>query len=95
MTTLYDRDHSAWAEQTVQLLHSHQFHQLDLDHLIEGVESLGKSQRRALASSLTVLIIHLLKWTYQPSGRQYTPEGNPKAFGRAQFATAALKLRSC
>ena len=41
MTMLYDTDYVAWAEQTAQLLRSQQFHQLDLDHLIEEIESLG------------------------------------------------------
>src|SRR5262249_54423958 len=33
------------------------------------IESLGKSDRRALGSHLRNLVMHLLKWQYQPDGR--------------------------
>ena len=38
---------------------------LDIDHLIEEVESMGASELRQLQSRLEVLIMHLLKWQYQ------------------------------
>jgi Domain of unknown function DUF29 len=38
-------------------------------HLIEEVEDLGKSERRGIASQLTRLLLHLLKWQYQPQRR--------------------------
>lgn len=41
---LYDTDYVAWTEQTAQLLRSQQFHQLDQDHLIEEIESLGDQE---------------------------------------------------
>ena len=42
---------------------------LDREALAEEIESLGKSDRRALGSHLRNLVLHLLKWQYQPSGR--------------------------
>jgi hypothetical protein len=35
-------------------------------HLIEELEDLGKSERRAIVSQLVRLLLHLLKWKYQP-----------------------------
>ena len=43
---------------------------IDPESLAEEVESLGKSQQRELASRLDVLLMHLLKWQYQPERRQ-------------------------
>jgi hypothetical protein len=37
---------------------------LDLEHIIEEIETLGKSDKRALHSYLIVLLQHLLKNTY-------------------------------
>lgn len=78
LSTLYESDFSQWLDQTIELLKEKKFSELDLGNLIEEIESLGKSQRSAIASYLTVLLTHLLKWRYQSSGRQYTVEGTPK-----------------
>ncbi|NJM77700.1 MAG: DUF29 domain-containing protein [Acaryochloridaceae cyanobacterium RU_4_10] len=67
--TLYHTDFVAWAEQTVELLRSRQLDRLDFENLIEEVEDLGKSQRQALYSNLRVLVMHLLKWQFQPEKR--------------------------
>ena len=66
MTTpsLYDRDILLWVEDTVAKLKSHDFEQLDLDNLIEEVESLGISQKKELLNRLVVLIEHFLKRLY-------------------------------
>ncbi len=39
---LYEIDDSQWLGETVSLLRNHQFSQLDLEHLIEELEDLGK-----------------------------------------------------
>ena len=66
MTTpsLYDRDILLWVEDTVAKLKSHNFEQLDIDNLIEEVESLGISQKKELLNRLVVLIEHFLKRLY-------------------------------
>ncbi len=69
MDTSYQADFHAWIEQTVQLLREEHWHQIDVAHLIEEVEDLGKSERRGIASQLTRLLLHLLKWHYQPERR--------------------------
>ncbi len=42
---------------------------LDVENLIEEIEALGKSDRRAVKSRLEVLLMHLLKWQFQPEQR--------------------------
>jgi Domain of unknown function DUF29 len=64
--SLYSTDYACWVEQTVELLRQGRLSEIDLDVLIEEVEDLGKSQRQALKSNLRVLLMHLLKWHYQP-----------------------------
>ncbi|MEL4897058.1 MULTISPECIES: DUF29 domain-containing protein [unclassified Crocosphaera] len=61
---LYDQDFYLWIEETVKQLKSGNFSNIDLDNLIEEVESLGKSQRKAVKSYLIRLLEHLLKRRY-------------------------------
>ena len=68
-TALYDQDFYAWTQEQAALLREGAVHELDLTNLAEEIESLGKSDRRALGSHLRNLVLHLLKWQYQPSGR--------------------------
>jgi hypothetical protein len=67
--TLYDTDFYAWALEQAALLREGAVAELDLKNLAEEIESLGKRDRRALGSHLRTLLLHLLKWRYQPSGR--------------------------
>ncbi|EAZ92749.1 DUF29 domain-containing protein [Crocosphaera chwakensis] len=62
--TLYNQDFALWIEETIKQLKSGNFSQVDLDNLIEEVESLGKSQRKAVRSYLIRLLEHLLKRRY-------------------------------
>jgi len=68
---LYETDFYGWIQQQAGVLRAGSFASLDMDNLIEEIESMGKSHKRALESRLEVLLIHLLKWQYQP--RRRTP----------------------
>lgn len=66
-TNLYDQDFLAWIEDISTKLKARDFDSLDLldlENLIEEIDSLGASQRRELLSRLTVLLEHLLKRIY-------------------------------
>ncbi len=63
--TLYDRDLQLWIEQTIRQLQNREFDALDIDHLIEELSDLGKSEKNALKSNLTILLAHLLKLMVQ------------------------------
>lgn len=66
---LYESDFYAWTQEQVSLLRDQRWTQIDLQNLIEEIESLGKQQRQELRSRLSILIGHLLKWQYQPQRR--------------------------
>ena len=64
MRSLYEQDILLWVEETVTKLKAKDFESLDLDNLIEEVESLGISQKKELINRLIVLLQHLLKRLY-------------------------------
>ena len=66
---LYETDFVEWIDKTAELLKQGKFSELDIESLIEEVESLGRNEKNALRSNLRVLLMHLLKWQYQPSKR--------------------------
>ncbi|WP_017303469.1 DUF29 domain-containing protein [Spirulina subsalsa] len=67
---LYDRDYQLWLERTVAQLKAEDFNSLDLENLIEEIESLGRSEKRAIASYLMRLCEHLLKIKYWESEQE-------------------------
>ena len=64
--SLYERDYYAWVQQQVSYLQQQKFDELDLANLIEEVDDLGRADKKAIKSNLTVLLVHLLKYKYQP-----------------------------
>ena len=69
-TDLYDTDFYVWTQAQAAALRDGKAQELDWTNLAEEIDSLGKRDRRALVSQLERLLLHLLKWQYQPSGRQ-------------------------
>ena len=67
---LYQTDYNQWVNETVQQLRERQFDGVDWDNLIEEIEDMGKSQKRALESFLTRLVEHLLKLAYWDSEKK-------------------------
>ena len=65
--SLYDQDLSAWAAHNANLLRKGQFKDLDIEHLIEELDDMGKSEKRGIYSHQKVLLMHLLKWQFQPT----------------------------
>ena len=66
-TVTYDEDLYTWSLEQASLLREHRFDQIDLEHIIEEIEDMSKSEQRALQSFLETLLMHLLKWQYQPA----------------------------
>ncbi len=66
MGVLYNTDFYAWTREQAALLKSGRLAEIDMNHLIEEIESMGKNERRELKSRLVILIMHLLKWQIQP-----------------------------
>jgi hypothetical protein len=69
--------------------------QLDLEHLAEEIEDVGKSEQRELASRMAVLLAHLLKWQHQPGYRgaswEVTIRNQRKGIIRRLNKTPSLK----
>ena len=66
---LYETDYYAWVNEQSALLRSGQLQSLDIKNVLEEVEEMGRKVRRELESRLTVLLLHLLKWQFQPDIR--------------------------
>ena len=65
----YNIDFAEWIGDQINLLHKGHMDRLDVEQLMEELSALAKSQRRALRSHLQVLLLHLLKWQFQPARR--------------------------
>jgi hypothetical protein len=63
---LYDEDFYAWTQQQAQALRTHfrGDNRLDVEHLAEEVEDLGKSELQAVESYVQQIMTHLLKLDY-------------------------------
>ena len=62
ITPHYEEDFYAWILAQAQLLKARQFEALDLDHLIDEVESLARQERRLVQHRLEQLLTHLIAW---------------------------------
>lgn len=68
-SNLYDQDYCLWLEKTVKLLLNKRFSEIDVSYLIEELEDMGRSEKRSVSSNLRILLMHLLKYKYQPEKR--------------------------
>ena len=67
--TLYEHDFAQWAQHQADLLRQGRLGDLDVEHLLEELDSMGASERRELVNRLAILLAHLLKWRHQPQRR--------------------------
>jgi hypothetical protein len=65
----YEQDFYAWTIHSAKLIRAGKFSEIDIEHLAEEIESMGKSEKRELINRFAVLIAHLLKWQFQPGRR--------------------------
>ena len=66
MNAIYQQDFYTWTLEQAKLLRQKRFNEIDLEHLVEEIEDMGKSEKRVLESYVENLLMHLLKWEYQP-----------------------------
>ena len=76
LSKLYDHDIHAWTQQMAELLRQRRFQELDVAHLVEELETMGRRDRQELVSRLKILLGHLLKWQYQPAHRSSSWRGS-------------------
>jgi hypothetical protein len=65
----YDADFYGWTQAQAAALRAKDWAALDLEHLAEEIESVGRSDRDAIESQLVRLLLHGLKLTYDPASR--------------------------
>jgi hypothetical protein len=73
---LYERDFNLWIEEQARLLKESRFDLLDLENVIEELESMGRSDKRSLESYFDNLLMHLMKYRYQPDQRSSSWRGS-------------------
>jgi hypothetical protein len=81
----YDTDFYEWCLETAALIRGRRLEEVDLEHVAEEIEDMGKRDKREVGSRLTVLIMHLLKWQTQP-------ERKDKSSWRATVEEQRLQL---
>ncbi|MDJ0511510.1 MAG: DUF29 domain-containing protein [Crocosphaera sp.] len=64
LKNLYESDEHLWLEETIKLLKEKRLNDLDIEHLIEELESLGKREKNRVSSFLEQIIRHLLLLQY-------------------------------
>ena len=72
----YERDFYAWTQDQAAHLRNIRPNTLDWENLAEEIESLGRTERTEIASRLNILVVHLLKWQFQPEARSYSWRGS-------------------
>lgn len=94
-TIKYDQDIVAWANQQAEFLRAGRLDLLDLEHIADEIEDVGKSEKRELLSRMAELLAHLLKWHFQPERRGASWETSirkqRKGIARAIQQTPSLK----
>lgn len=68
-TSLYEQDYYLWLEKMAHLLRTGKLDELDLENLAEEIADMGRSERRTVESNLERVLMHLLKYQYQPEKR--------------------------
>jgi hypothetical protein len=66
----YEIDYAAWLENTALMLKKKMYAEIDWENLIEEIEDIGRSQKRAVESLLLRLLEHILKLKYWEEERE-------------------------
>ena len=95
MGTSYEKDVLAWAIEQAALLRARKFSALDIEHIAEEIEDVGKSEQRELANRMAVLLAQLLKWQYQTNRKgaswRATIRAQRRALAEHLIETPSLK----
>ena len=71
----YDADFFLWTQRQAELIRQGRFELVDWPHVAEEIEDMGRNRRRALEGHLEALMLHLLKWQFQPLHRSRSWQG--------------------
>ncbi len=76
LAELYAADYVLWIEANLEHLKAGDYAQVDWANLIEEIEYISRTERRSLKSNLVIVLLHLLKWQYQPELRSRSWKGS-------------------
>ncbi|OKH18804.1 hypothetical protein NIES208_04810 [[Limnothrix rosea] IAM M-220] len=66
---LYEQDFQLWLAENIRALKEGKLLDVDYQNLMEELEDMGRGEKNALKSNLKILLMHLLKYKYQPEKR--------------------------
>jgi len=69
LPVLFEQDETAWLDRMAELAREGRSGDLDLPHLADYLSDMARRDRREVESRLVVLMMHILKWGYQPDHR--------------------------
>jgi hypothetical protein len=78
LAVLYEADETAWLDTMAELIRERRLDNLDYGHLAEYLQDMARRDRREVSSRLRILLVHVLKWTYQKEMR--TPSWQTTVF---------------
>ncbi len=87
MSDSYETDFYAWAMERAALLRAGRFAAADIANIAEEIKSMLRGEKRELVNRLTILLLHLLKWRFQPGFRS--------ASSSSSIREQRIRLRSC
>lgn len=90
----YETDVVAWAQEQAELIRAGRFDQLDLVHIADEIEDVGKSEQRELARRMSILLMHMLQWEFQSSHRNNSLTSAIRG-RRRSIARRLKKRRAC
>jgi hypothetical protein len=65
----YESDYYSWALEQAELLRGGRVAEADLENIAEELTDLGREEFHKLVSAYRVLLLHMLKWDFQPERR--------------------------
>ncbi|HMZ59643.1 MAG TPA: DUF29 domain-containing protein, partial [Leptospiraceae bacterium] len=93
---LYEEDEHLWLFENARLLREGRLDLADIQHIAETLEDMGKRDFREILSRMRVLMMHLLKWIFQPeqrsSGWKGTIREQRKELNKAFAFSTNLKI---
>jgi hypothetical protein len=69
LRALFEQDETAWLDIMSNLAAEGRYAEMDHANLSEYLADMAKRDRREVSSRLVLLLLHLLKWEYQPDSR--------------------------
>ncbi len=93
--SLYSTDFVQWVETNLEYLKAQDYDRVDWENLLEEIADMSRRERQSLESNLIILLLHLLKWQYQPEFRSGSWKGSirehRRRLNKALKASPSLK----